>query len=127
MKLLTKSITDQIPMLYATEEIPLDEKVIQCKFFTPDSSWTWFVVEGALVRVNGEEEPLTNMSDALFNEDPLLRLSDILFFGPVKGFELEWGYFSFKEICEVRGPLGLPVERDLYFGTPTWKDLKDRI
>lgn len=41
-----------------------------------------------------------------------------MFFGLVYGFEKEWGYFSLKELKFVRGPLGLGVERDLYF-TPT--------
>ena len=31
------------------------------------------------------------------------------------GFERELGYFSLTEIEGVRGKLGLPVERDLYF------------
>lgn len=27
----------------------------------------------------------------------------------------EWGYFVLSELSEARGPLGLPIERDLYF------------
>jgi len=37
------------------------------------------------------------------------------FFGLVSGFEVELGYFSLKELQETRGPLGLSIERDLYF------------
>jgi hypothetical protein len=27
----------------------------------------------------------------------------------------EWGYFVLSELESARGPLGLPIERDLYF------------
>lgn len=35
-----------------------------------------------------------------------------ILFGLVSGFEVELGYFSLSESEAVRGPLGLPVERD---------------
>ena len=59
------------------------------KFFTPDSSWTWYLTE----------------------YDPEERLA----FGLVIGHERELGYFSFTELEQLRGPMGLPVERDLQF------------
>ena len=37
-----------------------------------------------------------------------------LLFGYVIGLEEEWGYFL-SEIAGIRGPLGLAVERDLWF------------
>src|SRR5665811_323998 len=37
------------------------------------------------------------------------------FFGYVCGMEEEWGYFVLSELESVRGPLGLEIERDLYF------------
>lgn len=37
------------------------------------------------------------------------------FFGLVVGFEIEMGYFSLSELEATTGPLGLHVERDLYF------------
>lgn len=58
------------------------------KFFTPDSNWTWYATE-----FDGEDT----------------------FFGLVDGFEKEIGYFSLSELQSVTGPLGLPIERDLYF------------
>ena len=36
------------------------------------------------------------------------------FFGLVDGLEAELGYFWLSELTGVRGPLGLPIERDLY-------------
>ena len=44
------------------------------------------------------------------------------FFGLVKGFENEMGYFSLKEFESCAISLGLPMERDLHW-TP--KPLKD--
>jgi hypothetical protein len=64
---------------------------VHCKYFTPDSNWTWFATEGS------EDE------------------GDFRFFGYVIGFEEEWGYFLLSELESARGPLGLPIERDLHF------------
>ena len=89
MKLLTKALKKRIPPLYSTEDD--DDPVVQAKFFTPDSNWTWYVLE-----FDGED----------------------LFFGFVVGHYPEMGYFSLSEMESVRGPLGLPIERDLHF-TPT--------
>jgi len=76
-----------IPALYATEDIK--DPLCQLKLFTPDTNWTWYIIE---------------MDDT--NE---------LCFGYVVGLEKELGYFSMNELQEVRGPLGLAIERDLGF------------
>ena len=86
MKLLTNELRRQLPPLYATEH-DTDPRII-CKFFTPDSRWTWYAIE-----FDGEDT----------------------FFGFVEGLEDELGYFSLSELESVRGPFGLPIERDLYF------------
>jgi len=86
VKLLTKELREKLPPLYATEHDP--DPLVRVKFFTPDSNWTWYVIE-----FDGEDT----------------------FFGYVAGFEAELGYFSLSELESVRGPLGLKVERDLYF------------
>ena len=87
-KLLTKELREQLPELYATESTAMAEKVAVAKFFTPHSNWTWYAVE-----FDGKDT----------------------FFGYVQGFENEFGYFSLSELEEARGPLGLRIERDLYF------------
>ena len=92
MKLLTKEIRERLPKLYSTEETPLEEKTVVCKFFTPDSNWTWYVLEG------------------MEQQD-----GNVVFFGWVVGLEKEYGYFTLRELEEVRGAFGLPVERDLHF------------
>lgn len=97
MKLLTKELRAKLPKLYETEDVPVEEKTAVVKFFTPDGSWTWYAVE-----FDGKD----------------------LFFGLVDGFEKEWGYFSLKEMQSVRGKLGLPIERDLYFEPTKIKDIR---
>lgn len=86
-KLMPDEIAASLPPLYSSERI--DDPVVTLKWFTPDSSWTWYVLEF----------------------DPTERLC----FGVVVGHQREHGYFSLDEIEQLRGPLGLPVERDLYW------------
>lgn len=38
----------------------------------------------------------------------------------VSGLEVELGYFSFKELQDTRGPLGLPIERGQHFKPKTF-------
>lgn len=99
MKLITKEVEKQIPEMYSTELVEMEDKRVAVKFFTPDSNWTWYVIEGKK------------------QED-----GDWSFFGLVDGFEKEWGYFTLSELKSVHGSLGLPIERDLYFGNPTIKE-----
>jgi len=96
MMLMTKEIKNKMPKLRTFEMTVAKEIPIAVKFFTPDSNWTWYATEG-------EEQ-----------ED-----GDWLFFGYVDGFEGELGYFTLNELKRVRGQLGLPVERDRYFGNKT--------
>ena len=87
MKLLTDELIKILPPLYSTENIK--DPLIQCKFFTPDSSWTWYALE--------------------FDK------TNEIFFGYVCGLERELGYFSLAELESVKGQLGLGVERDISF------------
>ena len=95
MKLLTKEIRKRLPPLYTNEDNP--DPVVQVKFFTPWSNWTWFATE-----FDGEDT----------------------FFGLVKGFETELGYFSLAELEQVRGPWGLKIERDMYFDPKPLSEVK---
>jgi hypothetical protein len=85
MKLLTAAIRKKLPTIGSTDGT---DPMVICKFFTPDSSWTWYITE-----YDGQDE----------------------FFGLVDGFEAELGYFSLREIESARGPLGLKIERDLWW------------
>jgi len=89
MMLFTKEILSKIPPWGSTDGKPHTEVPIACKWFTPDSNWTWYVIE-----YDGNDTC----------------------YGLVDGHEKEFGYFSLSEIQGVRGAMGLPVERDLHFG-----------
>ena len=95
MKLLTKAILRQLPPLGSQEEKGMGAVAV-VKLFAPDSSWVWYASE-----FDGED----------------------LFFGLVDGFEKELGYFRLSELKQVRGKLGLPVERDRYFKPRTLREL----
>ena len=95
--LLDQESREKLPELYANEELGLAAKAL-VKFFTPDANWTWYASE-----FDGED----------------------IFFGFVIGLESELGYFSLSELESVRGPLGLPIERDLHFEPKTLKELRD--
>ena len=91
MKLMTKEIEKKLPKLYSQETVKNPKIIV--KFFHPLSSWTWYVTEGER---QGEDE-------------------DFMFFGLVDGFEKELGYFTLKQLEEVKVK-GLGIERDMYFG-----------
>ena len=98
-KLLTAELRRKRPALYSQDGKPAAEVPVVVKFFTPDSNWTWYATE-----FDGEDT----------------------FFGFVSGHEGELGYFSLSELEGARGPLGLPVERDLYYTSETLADVKER-
>jgi len=89
MDLLPQELRKTLPSLYSQESS--SAPIVHAKLFTPDAGWTWFITEGS------EED------------------GDWLLFGYVIGLEEEWGYFLLSEIASAQGPLGLPVERDLWF------------
>ncbi len=100
MKLLTEAIVKKLPSCHSTAQVPLAEKIVQCKFFDPCSIWTWYVIEG---------EP---------TED-----GDWEFWGLVVGHVAEWGYFRLSELAALRGRLGLPLERDLHLPVAPIREL----
>ena len=92
MQLITKELEELIPKMYSDENTKLEEKVVYAKLFTPDSNWTWWILE--------------------------YDKTEKICFAMVHGLENELGYVSITELEEVKGPMGLKVERDLHF-TPT--------
>ncbi len=87
MKLLTEEIRKKLPPLYS-QDGKGGKAIAYVKFFTPDSGFTFWASE-----FDGKDT----------------------FFGLVDGHCKEFGYFSLSELESVRGPMGLPIERDLYF------------
>lgn len=84
---LTKEERERLPALGCAEADA--DSVAQVKYFDPSGSWTWYGVE-----FDPKEER---------------------FYGLVVGAETELGYFTLAELREVRGRMGLGVERDRHF------------
>ncbi len=93
MVLLTDEIKKILPPLYSQEEI--EDPICCVKFFTPDGSWTWYILEGGIQE----------------NNDWLLFCMACSHLCP----EGELGYVMLSELEQLRGALGLPVERDIYW------------
>ncbi len=96
MKLLPQEIREKLPPLYS-QDGKGGKAIVHVKYFTPSSSWTWYATEG---------EPVLDESG---------KEVDFKFFGLVDGHDKELGYFVLSELEEVRGPMGLPIERDLFW------------
>ena len=97
MELLTDELRASMPPLYSQEAEA--DPIVYAKFFLPGTGWTWYITEG-----EGQD-------------------GDFLFFGFVVGLESEFGYFLLSELEEARSPLGLSVERDLYFRQGRFTDV----
>ena len=89
--LMPAELAAQRPALYATDGQG-DDAIVYAHYFTPDAQWDWYCLE----------------------YDP----AEGLCFGLVSGFASELGYFVLDELREARGPMGLAIERDVYW-TPT--------
>ncbi len=99
MMLLTKANRNALPALYATDGDKNAKAVV--KFFTPDGSFTWYASE-----FDGKDT----------------------FFGLVdSGYCKELGYFSLAEITNLRGNMGLPVERDRHFSATPLAELGSKV
>ncbi|MBE3087735.1 MAG: DUF2958 domain-containing protein [Planctomycetes bacterium] len=102
MKLLTEEIKTKLPKLGSMDGKDPATVPIVVKFFSPYSNWTWYATEGE--QVGGDWE----------------------FFGLVRGFESELGYFRLSELeTAVRGKLHL-VERDMHFGNHTLVEAQEK-
>jgi hypothetical protein len=95
MKLLPQEIREILPPLYSQED-KNGKAVVYAKYFCPSSSWTWYATE-----FDGQDT----------------------FFGLVEGFEKELGYFNLSELESITGPMGLPIERDLYWKPKTLAEI----
>ena len=85
-ELIPKEVKKQIPSLYATEN--QNNPTVFVKLFL--DSWTWYITE---LSIDG----------------------DIGFGYVVSQFGAEFGYFSLEEIKNIKGTLGIGVERDFEF------------
>ena len=108
MKLLHCEIREKLPGL-GEQDGKGGKAVVYAKCFTPDSSFSWFITEGSPVR-NKDNEPV-----------------DYILFGLVEGQCKELGYFRLSELESVRGPMGLPIERDMYWKPKTLQEIAPEL
>lgn len=96
MELIPDEIKTLIPKLYETEDSK--DPIVYVKLFI--DGWTWYVTE--------------------------LSIDDNICFGYVVSpfCSGELGYFLLTEIEELKGSLGLEVERDLHFKPTSLSEIK---
>ena len=104
MKLITKAIEKAAPALYSSEgpdAVPLGDTVVVAKFFDPTGRYTFYVME----------------------YDPERRLAFGWCVSPLGPECDELGYASIDELEEIKGALGLGIERDLHFSPKPFRDI----
>lgn len=84
-----KELVD-LPKLYATDGLPIDETALHMHFFLNGSDWYVAEYDGM---------------DAFFGYVILNGDIDMA----------EWGYFSFKELKRLKDKLGMEVDRDMHW------------
>lgn len=103
MKLLTKTLQKQLPALYSQEEV--EDPIVRAHFFNPCGAANWWVTEGS-----------TQDEDYI-----MFGLCDLGF-----GFP-ELGYVSMSEMQSVKGPLGIGIERDLYWTPVPLSEVRAKV
>ncbi len=98
-KLIPQTLLSDIPDLYETNG--LTNPICHVKLFTPDSNWTWYIIE--------------------FSKEDTETC-----YGYVEGLESELGYFTLKELESIHGPLGLAIERDMSFTPAPFSSIKKK-
>ena len=89
MKLLSKDLEREFEKQGDSSEKEFEDTKVIAKFFLTGTGWTWYA----------------------FEYDPTTKI----FFGCIHGTYTELGSFSLEELKKIRNPLGLGVERDMYF------------
>ena len=96
-KLIPQTLLSDIPDLYETEGS--SNPMCHVKLFTPDSSFTWYIIEFSKADTN-------------------------TCYGYVQGLDNELGYFTLEELESIHGPLGLAIERDMSFSPTFFSKIK---
>lgn len=101
MELFTKEIIEKAKSQYHLGS-EMENQMIVAKFFNPTGAGTWY-----LMNMDPEDEDYC--------------------WGIVSLFEVETGSFSKSDLESFKGPLGLGIERDLYFEQINAKDLWNKL
>jgi hypothetical protein len=90
MQLLTKELEKRFAEVGCQSEE--NDPLIVAKFFNPCGAGTWYATE--------------------YDPERKEFYGYVSIFGDIND---EWGYFSLSELESYKGPLGIGLERDLYF------------
>jgi len=96
LKLLPYTIRENLPLLGSQQSMGGQAKVLT-RWFTADGSLAWYITEGSARR------------------DTDGKAVDYLLYGLVEGPCKKLDYFWLSDLETVRGPTGLPIERDLHW------------
>ena len=91
------------------DDLDSEDSIVYLKLFTPDGAFTWHITEGSPIKDESGKEV------------------DFHFFGLVDGHEKELGYVALSELESVRGPMGLPIERDLWWQPKTLEEIAPEL
>jgi len=104
LKLLPYVTRENLPILGSQQSRGGKAKVL-AKCLTPDGTRAWYITEGSARR----------------NPDGMAV--DYLLFGLVEGQPRKLDYFWLSELETIRGPTGLPVERDSHWQPKTLEEI----
>ena len=99
MELITKEIRERTPLIYGTENI--EDKIVTAKFFNPCGIGTWYLIE--------------------------LAEDNNYSFGFVDMYEKKLGYFTIRELEDLKLPFGLSIERDIHFKPTLLKEIREGV
>jgi len=102
VRLLTSELEKRFAEIGSQENV--EDPIVVAKFFNPAGAGTW---------LGTEYDPKTGT-----------------FFGYVSIFGDwcdEWGYFSLDELAAFKGPLGIGIERDLYWEEKPFSQAKAEL
>jgi hypothetical protein len=124
MKLLTKEIEKRFAEI-GGQDGKGENAIVVVKFFNPCGAGTWWATEIEEYRMDDRKgcwKIAYTLKEKEQYEKEGYEVDDVIFFGVAQITDTEWGSFSLKELQELRLPMGLRIERDLYCGEKTLKE-----
>lgn len=91
MKLITKQLEKRFKDVGSQEKVK--DPIVIAKFFNPAGAGTWYATE--------------------YDPETKIAFGYVSIFGDHND---EWGSFAVWELEEIKGPLGIGIERDMYCG-----------
>ena len=107
MWLLPNEVLRELPIIGATENVRLEDKIVICKFFCPNTDLCWYVFEGGLEDNSDERKPEI----------------DFIFFGKVHGVE-QATFFYLKDLLYMHHVRSWIIQRNISVLKVSYKNIK---